>query len=168
MNVLISLQTRLAWILQAGGALALFFMMVTIGYDALMRYFLSQATSWSMEINAFLLIYLALVTAADTLRRGEQIGITFFADRLTPPVQRIVRVIIALAGAGFSFILVWRGFLMAYDAFEFGERVSSSFGTPMWIPYSLIPVGFFALGTQFLLGIWVEPRGRGPETQNIL
>lgn len=154
MTALISLQNRLAWILQAGGAVALGFMMVTIGYDAFMRHFFLQATNWSMEINAFLLVYLALVTAADTLRRGEQIGITFFADRLSPALRPFLRSFIALIGAGFSYVLAWRGFLMAYDAFEFGERVSSSFGTPMWIPYSLIPVGFFALGSQFLLGAW--------------
>ena len=70
----------LTWILQAGGALVLVFMMITIGYDALTRHFFARATSWSMEINSFLMVYLALVTAADTLRRGEQIGIGFLPN----------------------------------------------------------------------------------------
>ncbi|TRW95304.1 TRAP transporter small permease [Paracoccus sp. M683] len=140
----------LTWTLQAGGALALAFMMLTIGYDALMRHFFARATSWSMEVNAFLLVYLALVTSAETLRRGEQIGIGFLAERCGPGLRRVLRIVIALVGAGFCFTLTWRGFLLAHDAWSFGERVSSAFGTPMWIPYSFIPLGFGPLGLQFL------------------
>ncbi|MBU2958289.1 TRAP transporter small permease [Paracoccus sp. C2R09] len=150
----------LTWILQAGGALVLAFMMVTIGYDALMRHFFARATSWSMEVNAFLMVYLALVTAADTLRRGEQIGIGFLAERGSPLRQHVLRVVVALVGAVFSFTIAWRGWLMAHDAHAYGERVSSAFGTPMWIPYGLIPVGFSVLGLQFVLMMLTRPAGQ--------
>ncbi|MCS5600676.1 TRAP transporter small permease [Paracoccus sp. (in: a-proteobacteria)] len=146
----------LTWILQAGGALVLVFMMITIGYDALTRHFFARATSWSMEINSFLMVYLALVTAADTLRRGEQIGIGFLAERCNPALQHLLRVVIAVVGAGFSFTIAWRGWLMARDAFAYGERVSSAFGTPMWIPYGLMPVGFAVLGLQFVLMVFAR------------
>lgn len=162
MKTAIRMQYWLAWSLQAGGALVLAFMMLTIGYDALMRHFFARATSWSMEVNAFLLVYLALVTAADTLRRGEQIGISFFVEKTPEGVRRSTAVIVSMIGAVFSFVLTWRGFLMAHDAFSFGERVSSSFGTPMWLPYSLIPIGFGALGLQFLLGLFVSRHDAKP------
>ncbi|WP_090748420.1 TRAP transporter small permease subunit [Paracoccus tibetensis] len=125
--------------------------MLTIGYDALMRHFLARATSWSMEVNAFLLVYLALVPAAETLRRGEQIGIGVVAELAAPRVQRIVGVVVGLVGTAFCAALTWRGVLMAHDAYSYGERVSSSFGTPMWLPYGLIPLGFSVLGLQFAL-----------------
>lgn len=157
MNGILRLQYGLTWVLQAGGALVLAFMMITVFYDALMRHFFASATSWSLEVNAFLLVYLALVTAADTLRRGEQIGIDFFIQKSGARTQHGLQTAVALIGAVFSFVLCWRGFLMAYDAFDFGERVSSSFGTPMWMPYSLIPIGFGALGLQFTLHLFVPP-----------
>ncbi|MFC0199016.1 TRAP transporter small permease [Paracoccus rhizosphaerae] len=141
----------LSAILHAGGALALAFIMLTIGYDALMRHFFAQATSWSMEVNAFLLVYLALVPAAETLRRGEQIGIGILAENAGPGVQRMLRIIVGLVGVIFCAALTWRGAIMSFDAFSYGERVSSSFGTPMWIPYALIPLGFSVLGMQFIL-----------------
>ncbi|MFV0301856.1 MAG: TRAP transporter small permease [Paracoccus sp. (in: a-proteobacteria)] len=158
MQTIARLQYGLTWTLQAGGALALAFMVLTVGYDALMRHFFARATSWSMEVNAFLLVYLALVTAADTLRRGEQIGIDFFVAKAAPGVRRAMGIAVSLIGAAFSLVLTWRGFLMAHDAWSFGERVSSSFGTPMWIPYGLIPLGFGALGLQFLLQAILPPR----------
>lgn len=166
MNAAIRMQHWLAWFLQAGGALVLAFMMLTIGYDALMRHFFARATSWSMEVNAFLLVYLALVTAADTLRRHEQIGISFFVEKTPPTVQRRIALAVSVIGAVFSFVLAWRGFLMAHDAFSFGERVSSSFGTPMWMPYSLIPIGFGALGLQFLLELFVSRDDVSPSSQD--
>lgn len=141
----------LSGLLHLGGALALGFIMLTIGYDALMRYFFAQATSWSMEVNAFLLVYIALVPAAETLRRGEQIGIGFMVENAGPVLRRICRVVIGLTGVAFCAALTYRGVLMAYDAHAYGERVSSAFGTPMWIPYSFIPLGFGVLGLQFLL-----------------
>lgn len=49
--------------------------------------------------------------------------------------------------------MVWRGFIMASQALEFGERVSSDFGTPMVIPFAMLPLGFGALGLQFLVDL---------------
>jgi TRAP-type C4-dicarboxylate transport system permease small subunit len=43
---------------------------------------------------------------------------------------------------------------MAWQAAEYGERVSSGFGTPLVLPYALIPIGFIALSIQFLPGIF--------------
>lgn len=138
-------------LLHAGGALALGFIMLTIGYDALMRHFFAQATNWSLEINAFLLVYIALVPASETLRRGEQIGIGFITDHSGPALRRLFRVVIGLVGVTFCAALTYRGVLMAYDAHAYGERVSSTLGTPMWIPYGFIPLGFGVLGLQFML-----------------
>lgn len=147
-------------LLHAGGALALGFIMLTIGYDALMRHFFAQATSWSLEINAFLLVYIALIPASETLRRGEQIGIGFIADQSRPALRRLFRIVIGLVGVTFCAALTYRGVLMAYDAHAYGERVSSTFGTPMWIPYGFIPLGFGVLGLQFLL---ILMRGARPD-----
>ncbi|MCB8840381.1 TRAP transporter small permease [Aurantimonas sp. VKM B-3413] len=143
----------LARILAMGGVVALAFMAVTVTYDALMRYVLAAPTSWSLEINSFLVVYLALMCAADVERRGEHIGISLLPDALSPLRRRILRAVISVIGIVFCAILTWRGYLMAHDAWAYGERVSSAFGTPNWIPYSMFPIGFGALGLQFALDI---------------
>ncbi|MCQ0986966.1 TRAP transporter small permease [Jiella marina] len=147
----------LARILEIGGVVALAFMAVTVTYDALMRYAFAAPTSWSLEINSFLVVYLALMCAADVERRGEHIGITLLPDALRPTARRIVLGLISLIGLVFCGILAWRGWLMTHDAWVYGERVSSAFGTPNWIPYAMLPIGFGALGLQFLLNL-VRPK----------
>ncbi|MBS9403286.1 TRAP transporter small permease [Halomonas sp. TRM85114] len=129
----------------------LMFMMVSIGYDAIMRYAFAAPTSWSLEINSFLLVYLAVVGAAEAQRADAHIRITYFKDKLPVTVRAAINLLTGLLGAVFCFILVWRGGIMAMQALEFGERVSSSLGTPMVYPYGLLPVGFAALGLQFLI-----------------
>lgn len=127
------------------------FMMLTIFYDTLMRYAFSAPTSWSLEVNSFLLVYMAVVSAAEAQRHNAHIRITFFRNKLPIRFQALLGIAASLLGVLFCSILVWRGGLMAFKAWEYGERVSSAFGTPMVYPYALIPVGFGALALQFLI-----------------
>lgn len=151
---------RLIQALQVVGQVVLAFMVVTICYDAVMRYIFAAPTSWSLEVNTFLIIYVAVMTAADVQRTDNHIRITFFSDKMGPRVQRVVRALIGVVGAVFCAIMAWRGGLITLQAFQYGERVSSSFGTPMVIPYAMLPIGFGALALRFLLDIvsaWRDP-----------
>ncbi|MDI5919834.1 TRAP transporter small permease [Halomonas sp. LR5S13] len=129
----------------------LMFMMASICYDAIMRYVFTAPTSWSLEINSFLLVYLAVIGAAEAQRHDAHIRITYFKDKLPRRLRGAIDLATGLLGLAFCAILVWRGGIMALQALEYGERVSSSLGTPMVYPYALLPIGFAALGLQFLI-----------------
>ena len=150
---------RIAQVLQVIGQIVLAFMVVTICYDATMRYAFAAPTSWSLEVNGFLIVYLAVMTAADVQRTDAHIRITFVTDRLGGAARGVVRTVIALVGVAFSGIMAWRGALLTAQAWEYGERVSSGFGTPMVLPYAMLPIGFGVLGLIFLLnlfGAWTD------------
>lgn len=163
---------RIAQALQLSGQFVLAFMVLTICYDAIMRYVFTAPTSWSLEINTFLIIYVAAITAADVQRTDSHIRITFFADKMKKGRQRALRLLIGLVGVAFCGIMTWRGSLMAYQAWDFGERVSSSFGTPMVLPYALLPLGFGMLGIQFLFNaldaaFWPDRGDGGASSENL-
>lgn len=142
--------TRVSSIL---GQAILAFMVLTICYDAAMRYIFAAPTSWSHEVNTFLIVYVALLTAADVQRTDDHIRITFFTDRFSGAVQSIAATVIAVIGVVFCGVMAWRGAITASQAFEYGERVSSSLGTPLFIPYALLPIGFGLLAIQFAAGV---------------
>lgn len=144
------------------GQAVLAFMVITICYDSLMRYAFKAPTSWSLEINTFLIIYLAVMAAADVQREDAHIRITFFTDKTGPGTRRVIRTVIGLVGAVFCGIMAWYGGLQMMQAAEFGDRVSSNLGTPMVFPYAMLPIGFGALALQFLL----EAFGLGPHSTN--
>ncbi|KAF0676088.1 TRAP transporter small permease [Profundibacterium mesophilum] len=153
---------------RGGGEIVLAFMVVTICYDAIMRYLFTAPTSWSLEINTFLIIYVAIMTAADVQRTDSHIRISFFSDMMGKGGQRATRVVIGLFGVAFSGIMAWRGYLMAFQAWDYGERVSSSFGTPMVFPYAMIPIGFGLLAVRFALNVLDAITGRNQDDREDL
>lgn len=130
------------------------FMALTILCDAIMRYVFGAPTSWSLEVNTFLIVYIAVMTGADVQRTDSHIRITFFSDMAGMAGRRLIQIATGLVGVTFCAIMTWRGALLAYQAYDYGERVSSSFGTPLAIPYALLPIGFGALAIQFAIGVF--------------
>lgn len=141
----------------------LVFMALSVFYETVMRYLFSAPTTWSFEINGFLMVYLALLSATDTQRYNEHIRISFLQDKLPIGARRLLQRLIALAGLCFCIVLVWRGGLMTLQAWQYHERVSSSLGTPLALPYALLPLGFGLLGLQFLLELLLGPGAQQPE-----
>lgn len=149
------------------GRIVLVFMVVTICYDVVMRYAFAAPTAWSLEVNTFLVAFLALIPAGDVLRTGDHIRITFFAEKWPAGVRRVADAVTALLGIGFCAVLVWKGWSIAYQAYLYGERMSTPLGTPMAIPYAFIPIGFGVLGLQYLaslvLAVAGDPAAAGRE-----
>ncbi len=141
--------------LEAGGGflgqLGLVFMVVSITYDVILRYVFVAPTHWALEVNTFLLAFLTVIPSGAVLRAGGQIRITFLLDRLRPAMRNRLNVLRAGAGLFFCGIMVWKGTEMAYVAWLHNDRMSTSLGTPMFIPYLFLPIGFGLLGLQYLL-----------------
>ena len=133
------------------GILSLAFMVVSISYDVILRYVFYAPTYWALEMNTFLLAFLCLIPAGDVLRLGSQIRITFLFDRLGPAVRARLDLLRSAAGLFFCAVMVWKGADMAWKAWLHSDRMSTSMGTPMVIPYLFLPIGFALLGLQYAL-----------------
>jgi TRAP-type C4-dicarboxylate transport system permease small subunit len=133
------------------GILSLAFMVVSISYDVILRYVFYAPTYWALEMNTFLLAFLCLIPAGDVLRFGSQIRITFLFDRLGPAVRARLDLLRSAVGLFFCALMVWKGADMAYKAWLHNDRMSTSLGTPMVIPYLFLPIGFALLGLQYAL-----------------
>lgn len=136
------------------GQLALASMVVTICYDVVMRYVFMMPTDWSLEVNTFLVIFIAVIPSSDVLRTDSHLRIGFFASKLSPAARRRVARASGLVGVGFCALMTWKGLGMALQAYKYGDRMSTPLGTPMVIPYLFIPVGFGLLGLQYLVRLF--------------
>jgi len=132
------------------GQLAVACMVLTICYDVIMRYILKAPTTWSLEVNTFLVIFITLIPAADVLREDSHLRIGFFISRFNPGFRGAVRRLGSLLGAFFCAMMTYNGLNMAFHAFKYDQRMSTPLGTPMFVPYLFIPLGFIALGLSFL------------------
>jgi TRAP-type C4-dicarboxylate transport system permease small subunit len=132
------------------GYLGLGFMVVSITYDVILRYFFAAPTNWALEVNTFMLVFLCVIPAADVLRAGVQIRITFLTDRFGARTRDRLEILRAAAGFVFCAVMSWKGAIMALHAWQHNDRMSTSLGTPMVIPYLFLPIGFALLGLQYL------------------
>jgi TRAP-type C4-dicarboxylate transport system permease small subunit len=131
------------------GEAATVFMVVSISYDVVMRYIFLAPTIWALEVNTFLLMFVCLLPAADTLAAGTQIHVTFLTDRLPPAIRGKIEWVADLAGILSCGVMTWKGLAMAWTAYQHNDRMSTSLGTPLVIPYLFIPVGFGLLGLMY-------------------
>ena len=132
------------------GQLGLVFMVVSITYDVVLRYVFIAPTYWALEVNTFLLAFICVIPSGEVLRAGGQIRITFLTDRLKPAVKGRLDILRAAVGLFFCGIMIWKGWDMAWTAWLHNDRMSTSLGTPMVIPYLLLPIGFLLLALQYL------------------
>ena len=133
---------RLALGLRFLGQIALAVMVITICYDVLMRYVFNSPTLWSLEVNTFLIIFITLIPGGDVLFSDRQLRIHFFAEKFSSGTCALVGHIINISGFGFCAVMTWKGWVMAMHALRYNERMSTSLGTPMVIPYLFLPIGF--------------------------
>ncbi|MGQ9858570.1 MAG: TRAP transporter small permease [Thermodesulfobacteriota bacterium] len=145
------------------GALAMGFMVLSITYDVAMRYIFSRPTSWALEVNTFLLALLSVVPACEVLQTKSHIRVSFFRERLPELFSFPVALVRAAAGAFFCGVMTWKGILMAWQAWQHNDRMSTSLGTPMVIPYLFLPVGFGFLTLYFLASPWPKMKQYGKE-----
>jgi len=165
-----TLMDAVGWLvrgLRFAAQLALVSMVLTICYDVVMRYVFAKPTLWALEVNTFLIVFLAVLPAGDVLRSGNHLKIGYFPDRMSPLGRRLQRIFSSLLGLGFSAMMTWKGWLMAQQAFAYDERMSTSLGTPLGIPYLFLPIGFGALALQFVVEIVLDVTGtpRPSETE---
>ena len=163
------LKAPLKWVLEKTGWLGagvLAFMVASIAYDVSMRYVFASPTSWALEVNTFLLAFLSIVPAGDVLWAKSHIRVGFFAERMPEGLKRLVALVRGLAGIFFCAVMTWKGWVMAINALQHNDRMSTSLGTPMVIPYMFIPVGFGLMGLYYLAFLFAPDVGRKPGVQS--
>jgi TRAP-type C4-dicarboxylate transport system permease small subunit len=136
------------------GQAAMAFMVVSLFYDVMMRYLFAAPTHWALEVNTFLLLFLCTIPTADVLSSGVHLRVTFLTERMPRRIVERLPILRSVTGILFCAAMTWKGSVMAWQAWQHNDRMSTSLGTPMFIPYLFIPLGFFLLALQYAIAIW--------------
>jgi TRAP-type C4-dicarboxylate transport system permease small subunit len=126
------------------GGVALVAITAIVTYDVVMR-FLGHPTIWAAEVSGYLLIAVAVLGAADTLRRNEHFGMTLLIDTFSPERRRWVSLVtwslVFLLVAG----LVWGIVQLIGNSLRFGLRSYTILQAPLALPQIVLLLGFVAL-----------------------
>jgi TRAP-type C4-dicarboxylate transport system permease small subunit len=132
-------------------------------YSVIVRYFLKFSTDWQDEMSVFLIIGAVFMSAAAIQARRGHVAIEAIVGLLTPRVNRIRQVAVDIASLMFCGFFAWKSWILLDEAIVDNFHSGSTWGPPLWIPYSLMTVGMTLLGLQLLIQIVDElRRGRPP------
>jgi TRAP-type C4-dicarboxylate transport system permease small subunit len=126
---------------------------LVLTYSVVVRYFLKIGTDWQDEMSVFLIVGSVFMSAAAVQSVRGHIGIEAVASLLSPRANRVRQFGADLASLVFCIYFSWKSWTLLHEAAEGGFRSESTWGPPLWIPYSLLSVGMTLLSLQLLLQV---------------
>jgi TRAP-type C4-dicarboxylate transport system permease small subunit len=129
-------------------------------YSVATRYFLHLSTDWQDELSVFLIVGAVFMSAAAIQARRGHVAIEAIVAILPPGVNRVRQVVVDIASLGFCAFFAWKAYLLLDEAIVENYHSGSTWGPPLWIPYSLMTAGMALLSVQLLLQIIAELRGK--------
>ncbi|MCF4126962.1 TRAP transporter small permease [Methylobacterium sp. SyP6R] len=144
------------------GGVALVAACLVLSYSVVIRYVLKVPTEWQDETAVFLIVGATFLSAAGVQARRGHVAIEALTGLLSPRANRLRLLFADIVSLGFVAFFAWKSWTLLHEAWVDGQISQSTWGPPLWIPYSLMAVGMTLLALQFLLQI-AESLARGPE-----
>src|SRR5712671_6202168 len=129
-------------------------------YSVIVRYFLKISTDWQDETSVFLIVGAVFMSAAAVQARRGHVGIEAVAVLLSRRANRVRLFLVDLVSLAFCVYFAWKSWTLLHEAWVDDYHSGSTWGPPLWIPYSLMTVGMALLSIQILLQVMGELRRR--------
>ena len=126
------------------------FLMLSITYNVVTRYFWGSVTTGLFEIWEYTLLYIPFLGAAWLLERDGHVSVDIVIDYLQPGARAIFKTITSSLGAVVCLVLAWFGMQVTWQSFQAGYQIRGELYTPEFAILMVIPIGSFLLFIQFL------------------
>lgn len=141
---------RLNDLLALMATVLLAFLMLSVTYSVVIRYFWGFTTFGLFEIWQYSLLYIPFLGVAWLLKREGHINMDVVLIRLKPKAQAILNGITSILSALTCLALIWGGTLMTWESFRAGHRIIGELFPPEFLILMIIPIGSFLFFIQFL------------------
>lgn len=133
-------------------------------YSVVVRYFLKFSTDWQDELSVFLIVGAVFMSSAAVQAFRGHVAIETIVGLLPPRVNMVRQILVDVGSFAFCAFFAWKSWTLLHEAVEEGFHSGSTWGPPLWIPYSLMAVGMTLLSIQILLQVihGVRHRSRTP------
>jgi TRAP-type C4-dicarboxylate transport system permease small subunit len=119
--------------------------------SVVLRYFLKVPTDWQDETAVFLLVGVTFLTGGAVQSRRGHVCIEAVSSLLSVKANRIRQRLGDVVSLLFCSFFAWKSWTLLHEAIADGQTTSSTWGPPLWIPYSAMAVGMTLLSLQLLL-----------------
>ncbi len=144
------------------GGLALVVASGVLSYSVLVRYVWRHPTDWQDETAVFLIVGAVFLSAAGVQAKRGHVAIEALTGLLPDGVNRVRLMVVDVVALVFVVFFAWKSWSLLHEAWVDGQTSQSTWGPPLWIPYSLMAVGMSLLTLQLVLQI-LEATLYGPK-----
>ncbi len=120
-------------------------------YSVFSRYYFKVPTDWQDEAAVFLLVGATFLSGSYVQSYRGHIGIDALAGVLPSGLNRLRKLLADLATLLFCAFFSWKSWTLLAEAIAEGQTTTSSWGPPLWIPYSTMAVGMTLVALQAAL-----------------
>lgn len=116
-------------------------MTVVVTLQVIFRYILHSSLPWSEELSRYCMVFVTFIGVSAGLRVGTHTSVDFVVSVLPKKAKfwAIALGYVLTFALSVAFAVV--GIRMSTQMFSHGQ-MTAGMGIPMWIPYTIIPVGF--------------------------
>jgi TRAP-type C4-dicarboxylate transport system permease small subunit len=132
-------------------------------YSVASRYFLHLSTDWQDELSVFLIVGAVFMSAAAIQAQRGHVAIEAIVGLLPPRVNQVRQWLVDVASLAFCGYFAWKSWTLLDEAWVEDFHSESTWGPPLWIPYSLMAVGMTLLALQLLLQVAAPLRRHGSQ-----
>lgn len=148
-NGISSLDEKLAEV--AGWVVVL--MMLTISYDVLMRYLFNAPTSWSFEVNRYMLIMVVFIGGGWALPSGGHVSVDIFTENIPGKKKIILDIVTSVMAGAYVLIFLYQSTYFTYEAWEQNIRSTEYLAWPLWPIRIFLVVGAAMLFLEYVIRI---------------
>jgi len=131
--------------------LAVFLAAAILTYSVAARYFFKIPTEWQDETAIFLLMGATFFSGAYVQSFRGHVGVEAVAGLLGPRANRFRMMFVEAVSFAFCAFFAWKSWTLFAEALHEGHSSNSTWGPPLWIPYSLMATGMTLLAVQLAL-----------------
>jgi TRAP-type transport system small permease protein len=124
---------------EALGAAAMALICLISFGNVVVRYTTNISFAFTEEFSVFLLVFMTFVGASAAFASNEHIRITFFLERMPPPLRLVCEIVTLLATTLMFSLIVYYGAQVTYDEWYWGET-SPGLGNPTWLYTIWLPI----------------------------
>src|ERR1700719_1334998 len=129
-------------------------------YSVASRYLLHFSTDWQDELSVFPIVGAVFMSSAAIQAGRGHVAIEAIVGLLPPRVNAVRLWLVDVASLLFCGYFSWKSWTLLDEAWVENYHSGSTWGPPLWIPYSLMAVGMTLLFLQLLLQAAAPLRGR--------
>ena len=141
-SLLDSIDRRLARFSVSVGALLVLVTVALVTYSVFMRYLLNTPQTWTDELVGYFLVCIVMLGVAESLRRGDHIGVDLLTERLPARGRKAAELWGMIAVIAVALAMIYSSYQMVAFSYRVELYSDGYVEAPLWIPQSALLVGY--------------------------